>query len=85
MQNVVALCIYVKASTILRGTVYDTVGIVPANCIMQQSCKSRGMLRLQLKARDTLLGAADTSLRGHEFHFSTMEPTVEGTSHGHST
>ena len=27
--------------------------------------------------RDTLLGAADTSLRGHEFHFSTMEPTVE--------
>ena len=59
-----------------EGTVYDTVGIVPANCIMQQKLQKVGYVTATAK-RDTLLGAADTSLRGHEFHFSTMEPTVE--------
>ena len=59
-----------------EGAVYDTVGIVPANCIMQQKLQKVGYVTATAK-RDTLLGAADTSLRGHEFHFSTMEPTVE--------
>ena len=59
-----------------EGAVYDTVGIVPANCIMQQKLQKVGYVTATAK-RDTLLGTADTSLRGHEFHFSTMEPTVE--------
>lgn len=27
--------------------------------------------------QQTVIGAKDSELRGHEFHFSTMEPTVE--------
>ena len=59
-----------------EGTVYDTVGIVPANCIMQQNLQKVGYVTATAK-RDTLLGDTGTSLRGHEFHFSTMEPTIE--------
>ena len=59
-----------------EGSVYETVGIVPANCIMQQKLQKVGYVTATAK-RDTLLGNANTSLRGHEFHFSTMEPTVE--------
>ena len=29
-----------------EGSVYETVGIVPANCMMQQNCKRLAMLRL---------------------------------------
>lgn len=59
-----------------EGCAYDTVGVVPANCIMQQSLQKVGYVTAVAK-RDTLLGPVNTSLRGHEFHFSTMEPTIE--------
>ena len=59
-----------------EGTVYDTVGIVPANCMMQRNLQKVGYVTATAK-RDTLLGDIGTSLRGHEFHFSTMEPTIE--------
>ena len=49
---------------------------MPANCVMQQKLQKVGYVTATAK-RDTLLGAANTYLRGHEFHFSTMEPTVE--------
>ena len=77
MQNVVALCIYGESIHDFEGTVYDTVGIVPANCIMQQKLQKVGYVTATAK-RDTLLGAADTSLRGHEFHFSTMGADCRG-------
>ena len=43
---------------------------------MQQKLQKVGYVTATAK-RDTLLGDTDTVLRGHEFHFSTMEPTVE--------
>lgn len=58
------------------GTSYDTVGIVPANCIMKQSLQKVGYVTATAKLQ-TILGDVETSLRGHEFHFSIMEPTVE--------
>lgn len=59
-----------------EGNTYNTVGVVPANCVMQQKLQKVGYVTATAK-RDTLLGAKDTSLRGHEFHFSTMEPTID--------
>ncbi|WP_251425037.1 cobyrinate a,c-diamide synthase [Veillonella agrestimuris] len=59
-----------------EGKDYETVGIVPANCIMQQSLQKVGYVTATAH-RETLLGDTGTVLRGHEFHFSTMEPTVK--------
>lgn len=59
-----------------EGSVYKTVGIVPANCVMQQKLQKVGYVTATAK-RDTLLGAMNTAIRGHEFHFSTMEPTID--------
>ena len=58
------------------GNVFDTVGVVPANCVMQQKLQKVGYVTATAK-RNTLLGNTGTALHGHEFHFSTMEPTIE--------
>ena len=59
------------------GNVFDTVGVVPANCNnATKNCKRQANVTATAK-RNTLLGNTGTALHGHEFHFSTMEPTIE--------
>lgn len=59
-----------------EGETYDTVGLVPADCVMQKSLQKVGYVTATA-LRDTLLGPVGESLRGHEFHFSIMEPHIE--------
>lgn len=55
---------------------HTMVGIVPAVCEMQASLQKVGYVTAEA-LQDTLLAPQGTALRGHEFHFSTMTPTVE--------
>lgn len=59
-----------------EGNTYDMVGLVPATCHMQEKLQRVGYVAATAKSNTILLSGGET-LRGHEFHFSTMEPTVE--------
>lgn len=51
----------------------EMVGVFPAEAVMRQSGMTLGY-RMVKTVRDCLLGPAGTSLRGHEFHYSLLEP-----------
>jgi cobyrinic acid a,c-diamide synthase len=53
------------------GTSYDMVGLFPAETVMQKSDLTLGYRTVEL-SRDCILGASGTTVRGHEFHYSTM-------------
>ncbi|MBI5316299.1 MAG: cobyrinate a,c-diamide synthase [Nitrospirae bacterium] len=53
------------------GTSYDMVGLFPAETVMQKSDLTLGYRTVEL-SRDCVLGASGTTVRGHEFHYSTM-------------
>ncbi len=65
-----------ESITDFDGNVHETVGVVPAVTVMQQKLQRVGYVTATAQ-RDTILGVLGEELRGHEFHFSTMEPTVE--------
>lgn len=65
-----------ESITDFDGHVHQTVGLVPAVTVMQQKLQRVGYVTATMQ-RDTILGIEGEALRGHEFHFSTMEPTVE--------
>lgn len=61
------LCIYVSSIVGFEGETYDTVGLVPADCVMQKSLQKVGYVTATA-LRDTLLGPVGELPRGHEFH-----------------
>lgn len=58
------------------GENFSMVGLVPATCRMERSLQTVGYVEARA-LQDTVLCAKDESLRGHEFHFSTLEPDQE--------
>ena len=63
-----------EAVTDFEGNTYPMVGIVPATCEMQQTLQRVGYVSATM-LEPNILGSVKDSLRGHEFHFSTMTPT----------
>lgn len=62
--------------TDFEGQPYPMVGLVPANCVMQERLQRVGYVTAEAAA-DNILAARGEKLRGHEFHFSTTEPSME--------
>ncbi|MGI6075679.1 MAG: cobyrinate a,c-diamide synthase [Pyramidobacter sp.] len=55
-----------------NGAVFPMTGIVPARCKMNSRLQTVGYVEAQL-LRNTVLGDAGMTVRGHEFHFSSSE------------
>lgn len=53
------------------GASYDMVGLIPARCKMNAKLQTVGYVEARALG-ENLLGAKDTLIRGHEFHFSSM-------------
>jgi cobyrinic acid a,c-diamide synthase len=60
----------------LDGVEYPMVGVLPATVRMRPRKLSLGYAEVSFTA-DTPLGAAGTVARGHEFHYSTLDPVPE--------
>jgi cobyrinic acid a,c-diamide synthase len=57
----------------LEGNVHEMVGLLPATVRMRPRRLSLGYMTVTTAA-PSLLGPAGTIARGHEFHYSTLEP-----------
>jgi cobyrinic acid a,c-diamide synthase len=57
------------------GAVWPMWGLVPARVVMEGRFAALGYVTVTAD-RDTPLGPAGTQVRGHEFHYSTLEPTA---------
>ncbi|PJA77642.1 MAG: cobyrinic acid a,c-diamide synthase, partial [Nitrospirae bacterium CG_4_9_14_3_um_filter_51_5] len=55
------------------GTVYDMVGVIPAETAMSRTKMTLGYRELTL-TRKGLLGEEGVRIRGHEYHYSTLHP-----------
>lgn len=55
------------------GGRYEMVGVFPAEAVMRESGMTLGYRTIET-AQACLLGPAGTSVRGHEFHYSVLEP-----------
>lgn len=55
-----------------RGETYPMVGLIPASIRMQEKLAALGYREVKAK-EDCLLLHAEESVRGHEFHYSTVE------------
>ena len=55
------------------GTAHEMVGLFPAETVMQKSGLTLGYRTMEL-SQDCILGASGTTVRGHEFHYSTLVP-----------
>ncbi len=60
----------------LEGAMHPMVGLLPATVRMRPRKLSLGYAEVQFTG-DTVLGPAGTAARGHEFHYSTLEPVPE--------
>lgn len=58
------------------GQSYEMVGLVPAVCSMQSKLETVGYVEATALC-DNVLCSAGEALRGHEFHFSRMQPDNE--------
>lgn len=61
-----------KAIQGFNGECYEMAGIVPAVCKMQKSLQRIGYVKGETLLSSIIADAGDT-LKGHEFHFSTLE------------
>jgi len=59
--------------TAFDGATYEMTGVVPAVCRMQPRLQTVGYVEATARGDNALCRAGD-KLRGHEFHFSLMEP-----------
>lgn len=59
-----------------KGAAHEMAGVIPAVCRMHDRLQTVGYVEATALA-DTALCPAGAKLRGHEFHFSTMEPLPE--------
>lgn len=57
----------------LSGSSHEMVGLFPAEAVMRKPGLTLGYRTVTL-ARTCILGAADLTARGHEFHYSTLVP-----------
>lgn len=55
------------------GTSHEMVGLFPAEAVMQKPGLVLGYRTVEC-SQDCILGAAGTTARGHEFHYSTLVP-----------
>ncbi len=55
------------------GRRHEMVGVFPAEAVMRNTGMTLGYRSVQV-TRPCLLGGAGASLRGHEFHYSVLEP-----------
>ncbi len=55
-----------------EGNHYKMLGIFPFECHMQKKLTSLGYRQVTTK-RDSILGPAGTTIRGHEFHYSKIK------------
>jgi cobyrinic acid a,c-diamide synthase len=55
------------------GTVYDMVGVIPAETAMSRTQMTLGYRELTVTRRRSL-GEQRMRIRGHEFHYSTLHP-----------
>jgi cobyrinic acid a,c-diamide synthase len=55
------------------GTSHEMVGLFPAEAVMRKPGLTLGYRTLEL-SQDCILGASSTTVRGHEFHYSTLVP-----------
>jgi len=55
------------------GARHEMVGVFPAEAVMRESGMTLGYRTVET-VRACLLGPAGTSVRGHEFHYSVLEP-----------
>ena len=55
------------------GTAFPMLDLLPARTVMQPRRAALGYVTWQAR-RDTFLGPAGTEFRGHEFHYSRLEP-----------
>lgn len=54
------------------GETYDMVGLVPGICVMQKKLQRVGYVT-GTALRDSIIAKQGDTLKGHEFHFSTLE------------
>ncbi len=57
----------------LQGRNYPLLDLLPARTVMQERLAALGYVAWSA-TNCSLLGAADTELRGHEYHYSRLEP-----------
>lgn len=62
-----------RSITDLRGETFEMAGLVPARCRMNDRLQTVGYVEARA-LRDTVLCPEGAVLRGHEFHFSVVEP-----------
>ena len=55
-----------------KGKAYDMVGIIPAICKMNDKLQTVGYVKARA-VKDNILCKKDEFIKGHEFHFSTLE------------
>jgi len=55
-----------------EGRTHEMVGLFPAEAVMSLTTMQLGYRELQI-SEDCVLGTAGTRVRGHEFHYSTLE------------
>ncbi len=60
----------------MAGRRHEMVGVISAEAVMRKAGMTLGYRTVRLTA-PCLLGPAGTVLRGHEFHYSLLEPTGE--------
>jgi cobyrinic acid a,c-diamide synthase len=56
-----------------EGRTHEMVGLFPAEAVMSRATMTLGYRELQL-SDDCMLGIAGARVRGHEFHYSTLQP-----------
>jgi cobyrinic acid a,c-diamide synthase len=61
----------------MDGAAHPMVGLLPATVRMRPRRMTLGYRAIRFTA-DTPLGASGTLARGHEFHYSTIDPVPEG-------
>ena len=67
-----------------EGTLYDMVGVIPAETSMDRTRMTLGYRELTV-THAGLLGEQGVRIRGHEFHYSTLHPKGELEYAGHLT
>jgi len=65
------------------GTVHRMAGVLPVDAVMDSTIPRAGYRELRVMA-DSLIGAAGTRLRGHEFHLSSIASVANGPSPAYS-
>ena len=72
---------YLARTLSWRGAVYEMVGAIPADVVMHERPVGRGYVELALTDDapwPVTAGAASATLRGHEFHYSSLENLAPG-------